>query len=137
MKPYGVKPERTDSWRGFYRAVEKLAEVEHFPGLSGEDRDWRDKAETLAAGELRALGRRPDGEALAALVEQVGPNARQLSAEAQKLASYVGDRESVTVADVVVTQAQASAPAWTQRGRYLVGRAGFRHPAVSAGDAIA
>lgn len=95
-----VSAGKIDRRRGFYRSVEKLAEVEHFPGLSGEDRDWRDKAETLAAGELRALGRRPDGEALAALIEQVGPNARLLSAEAQKLASYVGDRESVTVADV-------------------------------------
>ncbi len=91
---------KIDRRRGFYKAVEKIADVEHFPGLSGDDRDWRDKAETLAAGELRSLGRRADGEALAALVEQVGPNARLLASEAQKLATYVGDREMVTVADV-------------------------------------
>ncbi len=95
-----ISAGKIDRRRGFYRAVEKLAEVEHFPGLSGEDRDWRDKAETMVAGELRAMGRRPDGEALASMVEQVGPNARLLSSEAQKLAAYVGDRETVTVADV-------------------------------------
>lgn len=95
-----VSSGKIDRRRGFYRAVEKLAAVEHFPGLSAEDRDWREKAETLAAGELRALGRRPEGEALAALIEQTGPNARQLAAEAQKLAAYVGDRLTITVADV-------------------------------------
>ncbi|MGE3310121.1 MAG: DNA polymerase III subunit delta [Limisphaerales bacterium] len=91
---------KIDRRRGFYRAIEKSAAIEHFPGLSGEERDWRDKAENLAAGELRALGRRPEGDALAALVEQVGPNARQLSSEVQKLAMYVGDRATITVADV-------------------------------------
>jgi len=91
---------KIDRRRGFYRAVEKLATVEHFPGLSAEDRDWRDKAETLAAGELRAMGRRVDGEALSALVEQVGANARQLASEVQKLVAYVGDRTEVTLADV-------------------------------------
>ena len=91
---------KIDRRRGFYRTVEKIAEVEHFPGLSAEDREWRDKAETLAAGELRALGRKPDGEALAALVEQVGPNARLLASETQKLVAFLGDRTQVTLADV-------------------------------------
>ena len=91
---------KIDRRRGFYRAVEKLAAVEHFPGLSAEDRDWRDKAETLVSGELRAMGRRVGGEAIAALVEQVGANARQLASEAQKLVAYVGDRTEVTLADV-------------------------------------
>ncbi|MBL9128567.1 MAG: DNA polymerase III subunit delta [Verrucomicrobiales bacterium] len=91
---------KIDRRRGFYRTVEKCAEVEHFPGLSADDRDWRDKAETLAAGELRGLGRRPDGEALAILVENVGPNARLLASEIHKLVAYVGDRTTIASADV-------------------------------------
>jgi DNA polymerase-3 subunit delta len=95
-----ISSGKIDRRRGFYRTLEQRAKVEHFPGLSGDDRDWRDKAETLASGELRTLGRRADGEALAALVEHVGPNARLLASEAQKLAAYVGDRSSITLADV-------------------------------------
>lgn len=101
-----ISASKVDRRRGFYKAVEKLATVEHFPGISAEDRDWQDKAENLAAGELQGLGKRIRAGALARFVAQVGPNARMLAAEAQKLAAYVGERPEVDEGDVetVVTR---------------------------------
>lgn len=95
-----ISAGRMDRRRSFFKSLEKLAAMEYFPGLSSEDRDWREKAETLAVGEFRGLGKRIQGDALAALVEQVGANARQLSSEALKVATYVGDRPEVILADV-------------------------------------
>lgn len=95
-----VSAGKIDRRRAFAKGLEKYATVEHFPGLSSEDRDWREKAETLAMAEFRSLGKRPSGEALAAFVEQVGAHARQLAAEAQKLAAYVGDRAEISLEDV-------------------------------------
>jgi len=91
---------KLDRRRSFAKAIEKLAAFELFPGLSADDKEWQDKAENLAAGELRALGKRIDGDALSALVEQVGPNARHLAAESQKLAMYVGERPEIRLPDV-------------------------------------
>lgn len=91
---------KLDRRRALYKTLEAAAEVEHFPGLSLEDKDWQDKAESFAVRELRGLGLHCAPDAVTAFVERVGPNARQLSSEAQKLASYVGERTQVTRADV-------------------------------------
>lgn len=105
-----VSAGRIDRRRAFFKALDKLAAVEHFPGLSGEDRDWREKAAAAAGAEFRAAGRRIDPEALAAFVEQVGPNARLLAMEAGKLLAYVGERAQITVEDVeaIVTRGRSA-----------------------------
>ncbi len=95
-----ISAGRMDRRRSFFKNLDKLAATEYFPALSMEDRDWRDRAETLAAGEFRSLGKRVSGDALAAFVEQIGAQARQLSSEALKVATYAGDRPEVTLADV-------------------------------------
>lgn len=101
-----ISAGKVDRRRAFYKALDKFAAVEQFAGLSADDREWQDKAESLAAGTFRALGKRVSGEALEVFVANVGPNTRQLASEAQKLADYVGDRPDITVADVdaVVTK---------------------------------
>jgi DNA polymerase-3 subunit delta len=61
----------------------------------------------MAAGKLvRALKKQISDEALARLVNYVGPNLRQLASETEKLTLYVGDRTDIEVADVdaVVTR---------------------------------
>src|SRR5207244_5598267 len=47
-----------------------------------------------------ALGKTISEEALSELVARVGPNARQLNNEVEKLALFVGDRVEVQVGDV-------------------------------------
>jgi DNA polymerase-3 subunit delta len=89
-----------DRRRTFYKTLGKLAVMEHFPGLSAEDKDWREKGENLAAAEFRSAGKTISAEALSSFVEQVGANARALSAEAQKLVAYVGDRTAIVLEDV-------------------------------------
>jgi DNA polymerase-3 subunit delta len=89
-----------DRRRTFYKTLGKLAVMEHFPGLSAEDKDWREKGENLAAAEFRSAGKSIAAEALSSFVEQVGANARALSAEAQKLVAYVGDRPAIVLEDV-------------------------------------
>ncbi|MCC6231300.1 MAG: DNA polymerase III subunit delta [Verrucomicrobiales bacterium] len=101
-----ISAGKVDRRRSFYKTLDKIAQAEHLPGLTAEDRDWQDKAESMAENELKALGKRIRGEPLAALVERVGPQARQLASESQKLATYVGDRVEIVEADVeaVVTR---------------------------------
>jgi DNA polymerase-3 subunit delta len=95
-----ISAGKVDRRRAFYKALDKFASVEQFAGLSADDREWQDKAESLAAGELRASGKRVAGEALELFVAHVGPHTRLLSSEAQKLVDYVGDRSDITVDDV-------------------------------------
>ena len=64
------------------------------------DRDWTNQAETLARRELRARKKEISDEALAELVGNVGPNARLLVSEVEKLALFAGDRAEIEAADV-------------------------------------
>ncbi len=95
-----------DRRRAIFKTLGKIGWVEHFPGLSADDRDWREKAENIAVTELKSGSKRIDPDALSAFVEQVGANARQLVSEAQKLTAYVGDRPEIRLVDVesVVTR---------------------------------
>lgn len=112
-----VSAGKLDRRRAFFKTLDRLAgtgtaAIEHFPGLNPDDRDWRLKAESLASGEFRAQAKRIQPEALSCFVEQVGPHARLLASEAQKLCTYVGDRAVIEVADVqavVVRATQARA----------------------------
>ncbi len=100
-----ISAGKLDRRRTFFKALEKIADggkavIEHFPGLSAEDRDWRDKAGSLVTAEFRSWRKRPVGEALERFVDFVGPQPRQLAMEAQKVSTYVGDRPDITTVDV-------------------------------------
>lgn len=101
---------KVDRRRAFFKTLDKFAQVENFPGLSADDREWRDKAENLAVADFRSRGRRIDPEALSAFVEMVGPNGRQLASEAEKLVAYAGDRTELNLEDVeaVVTRSRSA-----------------------------
>ena len=91
---------KVDKRKVFYKTLEKLGTVESFAAWSVDDRDWADQAEAWARA---ALGARQAGiadEALAELVNRVGPSARQLDNEIEKLALYVGPGRQIEVADV-------------------------------------
>jgi DNA polymerase-3 subunit delta len=95
-----ISAGKADKRKVFYKALDKLGKVETFAALSVDDRDWADKAETSAHKAIRARGKEISDEALAELISRVGPNARQLDNEIEKLSLYLGDRKEIEFADV-------------------------------------
>jgi DNA polymerase-3 subunit delta len=65
-----------------------------------DDRDWAMQAESWARREILARHKEIADEALAELVSRVGPNARLLTSEIEKLTLYVGEKREIQVADV-------------------------------------
>jgi DNA polymerase-3 subunit delta len=101
---------KVDKRKTFYKTLEKIGTVESFAGWSIEDRDWAGEAEASARRQIQSLKKQISPEALARLVACVGPNARQLSTETEKLALYVGERPDISVEDVdaIVTRNKQS-----------------------------
>lgn len=95
-----ISAGKVDKRKSFYRALDKFAAIETFAGWSVDDRDWADQAEAWARKALRARQKDISDEALAELVNRVGPNPRQLDTEVEKLALYVGNRQEIQFADV-------------------------------------
>ena len=95
-----ISAGKVDKRKGFYKALDKLGTVEVLDGWSLNDKDWADQAEQFARRELRARGKDIAEDALAELVQRVGPNARLLANEVEKLALYVGERSRIELADV-------------------------------------
>jgi DNA polymerase-3 subunit delta len=91
---------KVDKRKVFYKALDKIGNVESFAAWSVDDRDWADQAEVWARKALRARQKEISDEALAELVNRVGPSARQLDNEIEKLALYVAPRQEIGLADV-------------------------------------
>ncbi|MGO8930101.1 MAG: DNA polymerase III subunit delta [Limisphaerales bacterium] len=91
---------KVDKRKGFYKALDKLGAVESFAGWSVDDRDWASQVEAWARKGLLARQKEISDEALAELINRVGPNARQLDNEVEKLSLYVGDRKEIEFDDV-------------------------------------
>lgn len=101
-----ISAGKVDKRRAFYKTLEKLGAVEQFAAWSADDKDWMVQAELAARRRLRELHKEIDEPALTELVQSVGPNARALYSEIDKLALYVGERPAITPGDVaaVVTR---------------------------------
>ncbi|MDB6020113.1 MAG: polymerase delta [Pedosphaera sp.] len=95
-----ISAGKVDKRKVFYKTIDKLGTVESFAGLSIDDRDWAQQAETIARQALRDRKKEISDEALAELVSNVGPNARQLNNEIEKLTLFVGDRAEIEAGDV-------------------------------------
>ncbi|HEY0455725.1 MAG TPA: DNA polymerase III subunit delta, partial [Verrucomicrobiae bacterium] len=95
-----ISAGKVDKRKTFYKALEKMGQVEAFVAWSVEDKDWVGVAEAAAEKQLRTLQKQISDEAMAALVANVGPNNRQLISEIEKLALYVGERAEITIEDV-------------------------------------
>ena len=95
-----ISAGKVDKRKTFYKAIEKIGAVESFAALSIDDKDWASKAEDHALKQLKALKKAIGDEALGELVNNVGPNLRQLTSEVEKLALYVGSRTQIEVEDV-------------------------------------
>ncbi|MCX8092149.1 MAG: DNA polymerase III subunit delta [Verrucomicrobiae bacterium] len=91
---------KVDKRRVFYKTLEALGTVEQHDCPSLQDANWTAQMEMLAERALEERGRSIAPEALAELIERVGPNPRQLDSEIEKLTLYAGERRHLTLEDV-------------------------------------
>ena len=95
-----ISAGKVDKRKVFYKTLDKLGTVENLAGWSAEDRDWADQAEAWARKALRVRQKEIADDALAELITRVGPNARQLDNEVEKLSLYAGERDEILLEDV-------------------------------------
>jgi DNA polymerase-3 subunit delta len=95
-----ISAAKVDKRKVFYKTLDKIGAVESFAGWSVDDRDWAQQAEMWARKSIRARQKEISEEALAELVSRVGPNARLLDTEVEKVCLYAGDRAEIGVEDV-------------------------------------
>ena len=95
-----ISAGKVDKRKVFYKTLDKLGQIESLAGWSVDDRDWADQAEVWARKALRERRKEISDEALAELISRVGPHARQLDSEIEKLSLYVGQRGEIELADV-------------------------------------
>jgi DNA polymerase-3 subunit delta len=107
-----VSAGKVDKRKTFYKTLEKIGTVEAFAAWSLEDKDWVSRAEEAAFKLIKARKKEIGDDALAELVNRVGPQSQLLASESEKLCLYVGARAEIQVADVetiVSRQKQARA----------------------------
>jgi DNA polymerase-3 subunit delta len=95
-----ISAGKVDKRKVFYKTLDKLGTVEQLAGWSIDDRDWAAQAESWARKALSARQKQISDEALSELISRVGPNARLLDREIEKLSLYVGDRKEIEFDDV-------------------------------------
>jgi len=95
-----ISAGKVDKRKTFFKTLDKIGEVESFSAWSADDKDWAERAEAAARTTIRARQKDISEEALAELVNRVGPNARQLDTETEKLCLFVGDRKKIEFTDV-------------------------------------
>ncbi len=95
-----ISAGKVDKRKTFFKTLEKIGKVESFEAWSIDDKDWAAQAELAAAKAIRARKKSISDDALAELVQNVGPHSQQLASEVEKLCLYVGAREAIEVADI-------------------------------------
>jgi DNA polymerase III subunit delta len=95
-----ISAGKVDKRKTFFKTMDKTGTVENFDALSADDKDWAERAEMAARAAIRERKKEISEEALAELVSRVGPNARQLENEIEKLSIFSGDRKKIEFADV-------------------------------------
>src|SRR5271165_2489696 len=95
-----ISAGKVDKRKVFYKTLDKLGTVESFAGWSADDRDWADQAEAWAKKAIRGRLKEISDDALAELISRVGPNARQVDTEIEKLTLYVGHRREIGLEDL-------------------------------------
>ena len=95
-----ISAGKVDKRKTFFKTLDKIGSVETFAGWSADDRDWAERAEVAAQAAVRERKKEISEEALAELVNRVGPNPRQLDNEVEKLCLFVGERKQIEADDV-------------------------------------
>ena len=95
-----ISAGKVDRRKAFFKTLDKIGLVENFTALSLDDKDWVERAEAAARTAVRARQKEISEEALAELVNRVGPNSRQLENEIEKLCLFVGSQKKIEFADI-------------------------------------
>ena len=95
-----ISAGKVDKRKVFFKVLDKTGSVENLSGWSVDDRDWVERAEIAARTAVREREKEISEEALAELIECVGPNPRQLDNEIEKLCLFAGGRGKIETADV-------------------------------------
>jgi DNA polymerase III subunit delta len=95
-----ISAGKVDKRKTFFKTLDKIGSVENFAALSADDKDWVERAEVAARTAIRERKKEISEEALSELVNRVGPNARQLENEIEKLSLFAGDRKKIEFFDV-------------------------------------
>jgi DNA polymerase-3 subunit delta len=95
-----ISAGKVDKRKTFFKTLDKIGSAEHFAGLSADDKDWANRAEVETRSSIRARQKEISEEALAELVNRIGPNPRLLESEIEKLCLFVGNRMQVEADDV-------------------------------------
>ncbi len=94
-----VSAGKVDKRKTFFKTLDKIGTVETLSGWA-DDKDWVNRAEIEARSAIRARQKEIAGEALAELVNRIGPNPRLLDGEIEKLCLFVGNRKQIEAGDV-------------------------------------
>ncbi len=105
--PPGVKflltAQGVDKRRGFWKFIEKTAEVQVFDRIDTSRDDWQDQVATLVTRRAATLGLNFEPDALAIFVLLAGEQSQQIGNELEKLDLFLGpERRTITEQDVNV-----------------------------------
>src|ERR1022692_1744652 len=95
-----ISAGKVDKRKTFFKTLDKIGEVENFSAWSADDKDWAERAEVTARTAVRDRNKEISEAALAELVNRIGPHARQLASEIEKLCLFTGDRRKIEFTDV-------------------------------------
>ena len=95
-----ISAGKVDKRKTFFKTLDKIGPVENFSGWSADDKDWANRAEIAARSAIRARQKEISEEALAELINRIGPNPRQLDNEIEKLCLFAGNRKQIEAGDV-------------------------------------
>ena len=95
-----ISAGKVDKRKTFFKTLDKIGLVETFSAWSVDDKDWVERAEAAARTAVHLRKKEISGEALGELVSRVGPNARQLESEIEKLSLFTGDKMDIEFSDV-------------------------------------
>jgi DNA polymerase III subunit delta len=101
-----ISAGKVDKRKTFFKTLDKIGTIESFTALSADDKDWVERAEVTARTAMGERQKEISEEALAELVSRVGPNARQLENEIEKLCVFAGNRQKIEFADVAAVCAR-------------------------------
>lgn len=96
-----ISAGKVDKRKTFFKTLEKIGTVEIFSAWSVDDKDWAERAEAAAINAFKQRGKSIADDALAELINRIGPNPRQLESEVDKLCLFAGEKSSVAFADVL------------------------------------
>lgn len=101
-----ISAGKVDKRKVFFKTLDKIGSVENFDAISADTKDWVERLEMSARAATRERKKEISEEALSELVNRVGPNARQLETEIEKLSLFVGDKKKIEFADVTAICSQ-------------------------------